>query len=235
MMLLLCCCSSEQPLSEEKIITNEKATADSAVKISFPTPTKATTEESDNAFGARYCFTIEVFTDMLNDCYAEMSNGESKEKFSYDKWQVLSQELCDDNSVKYSSYYYMTDAITIIASVEDESKKVMNVGCGCTYAAFNDSKDNFSYSVLTMAAMLSSVAGGYETDKMEFLYYIYLDAVSSKKSFYYNNSAYVMTLKDNGDDDNSVVLFMSSPVSNDSKEKLMLTDYKTYDESVRPD
>ncbi|MBR2715803.1 MAG: hypothetical protein IKB73_06345 [Ruminococcus sp.] len=233
MVLSLCACNK---VSSDKTVINAENEAEvSAKKLDFPAPTKLMWEKSENNLGARYIFTLEEFNEKLNSASAKLAKSEVKEHFDFKNWVKMADNLVDDNGIKYSSYYYATDTLTITAAVENESGKVMNLGCGTSYSQFVEADAEYQYTIMLTAAIISMVAGGYEEDALEFLYYIFFDSAKSEKGFFYNNGVYMMNLSKAEGEEGSVVLFMTSPCKDEILTEWELIDYTKYEESARFD
>ncbi len=226
MIFSLCACKGEKAKSDINI---EETTESSA----YPVPKEKRFEESENNLHARFTFTLEEFTSLLNDECKALGTSDVETFFDYDNWELISENLIDDNGIAYSSYYYATDTLSITAAVENESGKVMNIGCGTTYTEFVNADENYQYTVILTSAIIAMVAGGYEKDDLEFLYCIFFDSAKNNEKFYYENGVYMMNLSKAEGEEGSVVLFMTSPCSEDIISTWELTDYNDYDGSAK--
>ncbi|MBQ4128625.1 MAG: hypothetical protein IJD68_02505 [Ruminococcus sp.] len=226
MVFSLTACT-EKTEKEEPIITQESTENESI----YPSPTSVTWEKSENNLGARYIFTLEEFTDMLNERCEGLGETETTQFFEMDNWKKMSETLVDDNGIEYTSYYYATDALTITAAVENESEKVLNLGCGTAYTEFVNSDADYQYTVMLTSAILAMVAGGYEDDDLEFLYYIFFDSAKTDTAFFYNNSVYMLNLSKEKGEKDAALLFMISPCKDEILEEWELTDYSKFEAS----
>lgn len=229
MVLSITACNKET--AQSSILTDNSN--DEAITVKYPVPSTFTFEESENNLGARYTFTLEEFNTMLNSACKELGTTEEDEFFDFSNWTVVSDNLTDENGIKYSSYYYATDTLTISAAVENESGKVMNLGCGTSYEEFANADADYQYTVMLTSAILAMVAGGYTTDDLEFLYAIYFDSAKNTERFYYHNGVYMMNISKGQNDETAALLFMTSPCSEDIKEEWELVDYSEYDGSYK--
>lgn len=218
----LCSCGNN---SEETTATEETKTE---IKNEYPNPSEKTWEKSGNNIGARYIFSLKEFTEKLNSALNKM-NGDEKVKFDFSNWKILSEGLTDDNGVLYDSYYYETDTIGYTCAVEKDSKKVMNIGCGCSYKMFTDTENDYQYSVLIMSALIACVAGGYSVDDLEFMYNLFLDVTNNETAIYFKNGVYLVNY-DNKED--SSVLFIVSCADDSIKTKWNLVDYENYPSTI---
>lgn len=220
-------CGKNAETSQEK---STKATStEKSPTINYPKSNTTTFETSENKLGMRYTFTLQEYNDMLNTECKKLGNSDMQ-FFDYENWQIMSENLTDDNGVKYASYCYATDMLTITVAVEKESGKVMNISCGAPYEQFQNSSEEFQYNVILTAAILSMVAGGYDSDSLEFLYSIFYDSAKNKSKFYYDGHLYMMDYS-KGAGDASVVLFMTSPCDQSIIDDWKLIDYATFDGS----
>ncbi len=226
LMFSICACKGKNTEGDVNI---EETTATS----SYPVPKEKRFEKSENNLHARYTFTLEEFTSMLNAECKNLGSSEDETFFEYDNWELISENLLDDNDIAYSSYYYATDTLSITAAVENESKKVMNIGCGTTYSEFVNADENYQYTVILTSAIIAMVAGGYSKDDLEFLYCVFFDAAKDNEKFYYENGVYMMNLSKAQDEEGSVVLFMTSPCMEDIISDWELTDYENYEGSAK--
>lgn len=131
---------------------------DAAAKL--PEPSIDTIESSGNSFGARYRFTLEQFTEEIADDLEELNLTPFQRK-----WETLSEGLVDDNGVYYTSCCNRVKGITFTAAVEDQSKKVMNIGCGCESEKLEDKA--FRDKFIRLAAQIAVHSGGFEQKDIE--------------------------------------------------------------------
>lgn len=207
----LCVLSSCNDNESKKDSTQStKSTEPSTVSREYTKPKQTLWESSDNSLGARYVFTLDEINQMLNDALVDMGAEKDTEEFENSKWQKLSEKLTDDNGVKYDTYYFDNGDIAYTCAVENESKKVMNLGCGCSFEKFNDKNSDYQHSVILMSSLIACVAGGYETKDIDFMYNLFVDTINSNKAVYYNNALYKAQYDTKED---SSVLFMVSPAT----------------------
>lgn len=231
-LISLTACNKE---TSNKSIMADSTSDQKATTVKYPAPVTLTFEESENNLGARYTFTLKEFNSMLNSACENLGTSEAEEFFDFSNWQVMSDNLTDDNGIKYSSYYYATDMLTVSAAVENESKKVMNLGCGTSYSEFANSDADYQYTVMLTSAIIAMVAGGYTEKDLEFLYCIYFDSAKNNEKFYYHNGIYMMNISKEEGEEGSALLFMTSPCQKEIISEWELTDYSTYDGSYKTD
>lgn len=137
-----------------------------AAPVRMPEPSEATIEASENSFGARYRFTLDAFTEKIADDLEEMNLTPFQRK-----WETLSDGLVDDNGVKYTSYCNRVKGITFTAAVEDQSKKVMNIGCGCESEKLEN--ETFREKFIRLAARIAAHSGGFDENDLNGLVSIF--------------------------------------------------------------
>lgn len=199
---------------------NENYYPTTAEKIStYPKPERKTSEKSENAFYARYTFTLDTLTDEIN----KTLENSDKDKIKVSDWKLLTEKESDDNKVEYDTYYYKDGLVTFVASVETQSKKIMSAGCGCSYEDFNDEK--LQQSVLYVTSYLAALINGYEIkdENIDFIYDIFSDAAKTKRQIYYENNLYVET------NDSKSVIFQTSQTSEEILKDKKIINYSFYD------
>ncbi len=145
-----------------------------------PSPENVTVERAGNSTGARFSFTLEEFTDMLNTALETTNPGDSNVRFSADGWTMLAEYLVDDNGVLYGSYYYVTETVTCTAAAEAESGKLINIGCGCPYEMIFGDDQPYRNPVLIMASLMAVVAGGYNINALDYMYEVFTELLDSR-------------------------------------------------------
>ncbi len=226
LVLSLCACNKE---TTKKGIMTDSSFDEAITTVRYPVPVTLTYEESENNLGARYTFTLSEFNSMLNAACEELSTDDFCEYFDFNNWQLMSDNLTDDNGIKYSSYYYSTDTLTITAAVENESQKIMNLGCGTSYEEFAKADADYQYTVMLTSAIIAMVAGGYTVNDIEFLYCIFFDSAKFNEKFFYHNGVYMMNISKAEGEKGSALLFMTSPCKDEIEKEWELTDYSDYD------
>lgn len=185
-------------------------------KAADPIPENKTIEASNNSFGARYSFTL----DTLSRNLAKKLSGEEI-TFDAGGWEILSTGLVDDNGVAYSSYCRRFGSVTFTAAAEDESGRVMNIGCGCQTDLLED--DDYRSSFLQLMSLTAACAGGYDDSAQSYLENIFETLLDGDvDTLCYEGSLYIKSV-----DDNTTVL-MCVPCSADIISK---NDYEYYSEN----
>ncbi len=168
-----------------------------------PQPVDDLIEASSNSFGARYIFTRSTFTEMASGALEDedivlKANG----------WETITGDLVDDNGVKYSSYCNRTDDLTFTVAVENESGKVMNVGCGCDSKLLSD--DSFRERFVRISAITALTAGGYDPKNRDYFVGIFNDLLDGDDEIVsYGGSLYIKSV------DDAATVLMTAPCSDD--------------------
>ena len=165
-----------------------------------PTPSRTRTEDSENSFGSRYSFTIEEISKELSE------DDLCKDYSDFSQWETISEGLVDDNGVCYSSCCIRADGVIFTAAVENDSRKVMNIGCGCQ----SDQLERFSFrlSFFCLAASIAVHAGGYDKDDAG--YFIMLFTIllyGEEDTLCYGDSLYIKSV------DRDTTVLMTAPCS----------------------
>ena len=127
MLLCLSACAKPQD--------SQAATADEAIHA---------VEESDNVNGMRFDMTLLQFSQEFNK---GKSADETASMMDIRKWQMNGKPETDENGVQVQYWYYEAGDISFTATVEVQSDKLMNVGCGTTMSHFMGMTNNFVFSL----------------------------------------------------------------------------------------
>ena len=166
--VLLCSCA------EEKLIP--------------PEPTEITVEAAKNSAGKRFDLTLDELSRKMDETVKSLSDSDESPA-SIGKWEVISKGLVDDNGVNYTSYRNKKQAGTLTAAVEDDSGKLMNVGCGCEKAVAEDK--NIRGDFVTLTAVLAEQAGGFTDGDLRFLKKLVTDLLDGEDDrLFYENVLY---------------------------------------------
>lgn len=159
-------------------------------------PFEVKLEKADNYIHARYTFTLRELTEMLEDAIKVVH-------LRPDGWQLISAGLIDDSGTPYSSYYYQTGEITLTAAVENQSREVLNIGCGCQKERLTE--EDFRDSFTRLMAVAAAQAGGYTEQSADFLQEIFIELLDGEdKELYYEQALYICS-----EDDDTVMLMIS--------------------------
>lgn len=226
-VLLLCtsCGGTENTKNSSSESPQKVSTEDEA----YPSPKITNWEPSPNSTGARYNMNLKEYTDAFNEMYNSLGGG--SEAIDYAQWKKMkSGEKDEESGMIYDYYYYADDKAVLTATVEQESGKIMNLGCGTTVSVFVDKTTaDYQTIILTMTGIMASVAGGYTVDNVTFFADLFIDTISNtNNSFWYNNGIYLLNIEEGETDADSTMLFRVVPAVDALEEEWDLIDYKDF-------
>lgn len=184
-------------------------------------------EPSDNVNGKRFSITLYEFTERYNA--AKRLLGDTDLIMS-GNWRENGETQTDNNGVEIQYFYYDDYNVNITATVEVESGKLVNIGCGTTMSNFmaQESGENNSDAVLRKAALMAEAAcclGESELDNLQNIFYQI--TTGSEDSMWYEGFVFSLsTQEDKSNSKNSIMLFRVFPVSSELKKEWKLTEYK---------
>lgn len=164
-------------------------------------PSRVTAEEAENSAGMRFVISFGELDELMEDMIIRL--GRKGIELTEDgEWKILTEGLVDDNGVGYTSYVKQAKDAVLTAAVEDESGKLINVGCGCSSDVLTDErKENF----VTLTAALAACVGGYEWKDVDFLKKLTEECLVEKDSaLYYDGMSFTRS-----EDEESTVLILS--------------------------
>lgn len=188
--------------------------------------TIAAAEDSFNVNGKRFTMTLYDFTSRFN---VECNRRGDKEQLTMAGWKKNGQVTKDSNGVNIQYYYYDDKDLNLTATVEAETEKIVNIGCGTTSARFTAKEDgkNKSDEILMKSAIMAQVVCGYDSDSQNTMQTIfYKTATGSDKSLYYDGFVFSFSSKeDSTDKSNKLMLFRVFPVSDELQTEWKLPEY----------
>ena len=194
---------------------------------SYLTEDNGAVEESFNVNGRRFNLTLYEFTSKYN---AEKQLRGDKDLLKMDNWKKNGQVTKDNKGVKIQYYYYDDENINFTATIEDDSEKLVNIGCGTTVKRFTDKENgkNNSDGILLKAALAAQVVCGYDSSYLNTLQDIfYKTTTGSDTSLYYDGFVFALSTKmDHSDPQKGLMLFRVFPVTEEHREEWKLKDYK---------
>ncbi|MGN0490969.1 hypothetical protein [Ruminococcus sp.] len=226
--VLLCGCNDsnnsinvEQP---EKIATGDQI---------FSAKNENAVEESDNVNGMRFTLTLAEFTEKYNEI-ARRTDGILA--INKEKWKVNGDVKTDTNGVEIRYYYYDETDTNFTATVEVQTGKILNIGCGTTMSNFVAQDENSSNSdkILKKSAIMAAAVCQFPTDSLDVLQDIfYRTTFDSSSSFWYQGFIFTLSTQENkSDSEKSVMLLRVFPVKDELKDEWKVTDYEAYAASV---
>lgn len=194
---------------------------------SFQQEEKAAVENSVNVNGKRFTLTLFDFTSRLN---AEKNQRGEKDMYLMEKWKKNGQVTKDNKGVKIQYYYYDDSNTNLTATVEADSEKLVNVGCGTTLSYFTgkDKDKNNSDNVIYQAALAAQIVCGYDCSYLNTIQNIfYATTKGVDTSLYYDGFVFSFTTKTNhANKDNDLMMFRVFPVEESLKEEWKLKEYQ---------
>ncbi|MBQ1309499.1 MAG: hypothetical protein IIY54_07310 [Ruminococcus sp.] len=209
MLLCLSACAKPQD--------SQAATADEAIHA---------VEESDNVNGMRFDMTLLQFSQEFNK---GKSADETASMMDIRKWQMNGKPETDENGVQVQYWYYEAGDISFTATVEVQSDKLMNVGCGTTMSHFMGMTNNQNNSdeVLDQAAQMAAAVCGLPADKTKTVRDIfYRTTTGSDDTYWYQGFVFSLSKKtDDEDNKNNMMLFRVFPVTEKLRDEWKLKEY----------
>lgn len=183
-------------------------------------------ENSPNVNGKRFNINLRNFTFDYNK--EKEGLGESN-KLVLANWNKKN-DAKDNNGVDIQYWYYDDKEVSFTATVETESQKILNIGCGTTMNQFTDEKDNGvqnSDIILAKAALMAKVVCGFPEGSESILQDIfYRTATESDDSLWYRGYVFTLSTEENKDDsDNDIMQFRVFPITDDLKKEWKLEEY----------
>ena len=212
--VVICSCSSaEVAETEENSI--------------FPTTENYNFVESENLTELRFDMTLWEYTTRFNNMNSD-KEGSMQLGISMSDWVLLEEGNVDESGVEYDSYYFNSGKVVLTATVETKSQQIMNLGCGTTVEQFKSSPET-QRDIMTVCGIMCAVAGGYNSESVEFFSNLFLDTFDSREnSFWYQDSMYILTTEEGDSDAERTMLFRTMPVGEELREQWSLVDYKTF-------
>ncbi len=200
---------------------NSGATEDEA---NYPKRIKDNYVQNDNKTGKTYKFTLSTYTTEFNTMYSKL--GGNYKYFLFTKWKKRLSEKQDNGKI-YNYYYLVGKNVVLTATEDDETKQLVNVGCGITVKKFNSDK-NIKSEVMTICGIMAACAGGYSSDDVNFFGNLFVDTISSREhSFWYEGTIYIYD-KQTSSDGKDTILFRVMPAASNIENDLNIKDYKDY-------
>ena len=222
-ILIFSLCSCSESIEELKNIDEPQKTATSD-EIELKRKEDAV-EVSPNVNGKRYNMTLEEFTGRYNEITL---STEGTEYLNFDNWQKQGEVQNDINGVEYQYYYYDADKIEFTATVETNSEKLMNVGCGTTASTFVSYRGEEKYSdiVLRKSAVMAAAVCGYTGDEVNLFQDIFYSITYKETdSLLFDSNVFSFSTIKNSDKEKSTLLYRCFPVSEYNAEEWDIEEY----------
>ena len=199
----------------------------------FPAQNKNSIEKSSNTNGMRFTYTLAEFTEKYNEI-TKTTGG--SDLLNFKKWKKQGEITSDVNGVKIQYYIYNENNINFTASVEVESEKIVNIGCGTTMGNFIKMEENISNSdiILRKTAIMAQAVCQFPTGSTDVLQDIFYRATNeSIDSLWYQGFVFTLsTQNDKSNSENSIMLFRVFPITDELKDEWNILDYEIYSASV---
>lgn len=183
-------------------------------------------EGSDNVNGKRFNLTLREFTTEYNEGLKRLK--ESGQLF-IGNWHKNNEVTKDDNGVEIQYWYYDDTNVSFTATIEVNSEKLLNIGCGTTMSKFmgTTGDKNNSDLILGKAGLMAQVACGFPQGSETVLQDIFYRTVTNgDDSLWYKGYVFNLNTKeDKSDSKNSIMLFRVFPVTDDLKKEWKLKEY----------
>lgn len=195
----------------------------------YPAKNEKAVEASPNVNGVRFTQTLQEFTELYNS--KTLANGLSS-TIEYSKWKQTKDKQQDLHGVEIQYYNYDDNGISLTATVEVQSQKLVNVGLGTTMSHFVGSTDNKQNSdeILLRAAIMAESACQFplgSTDVLQNIFYHI--AVDKVESLWYQGYIFALdTKEDKSNVQNNIMLFRVFPIEDKLKEEWKIEDYEKY-------
>lgn len=220
---LLTACGKEDQI---KIDVDQPQNAATVDEPSYLGTRAEAVEDSKNVNGKRFTATLYDFTSRYN---AEMSLRGEKDILHMEGWKKNGQVNKDENGIRIQYYYYDDNGMNITATVEEDSEKLVNIGCGTTMSHFvgKENREKKSDKVLLRAALVAQAACGYSSSQINTLQNIFYRVTNDDKTLWYDGFVFSLSTKDDGkDSNNSLMLFRVFPVTDALRDEWHLEEYK---------
>lgn len=199
------------------------ATSDQYVYV----PAENAVEESLNVNGMRFNMSLKDFTAAYN---AEKYLRKETDMLDAALWEADKKTEWDDHHIEVQYWHYNGNNMTLTASVEVNTGKLVNIGCGTTTSNFMGMTGDKSNSdiILSQAALAAQVACGLPSESHAVLQDIfYRTATESNDTLWYDGFVFCLSTKeDKNDSKNNIMLFRVFPVKDELKQEWNLTEYK---------
>ena len=227
-LLILSSCSN----SEIDISVDQPKNISTGDEI-FPALNENSIEESPNVNGMRFTLTLEEFTEKYNTI-TKATGGNDLLDFS--NWKKQGEISSDVHGVKIQYYIYNEDNINFTASIEVESNKIINIGCGTTMGNFIKTEDNIINSdiILRKTAIMAQSVCQFPIGSTDILQDIFYRTTNENiDSLWYQGFVFALsTQNDKSNSENSIMLFRVFPITDKLKDEWKILDYEIYSASV---
>ena len=189
-------------------------------------PAENAVEESLNVNGMRFNMSLKDFTSAYN---AEKYLRKETDMLDNTLWESDKETEWDDHHIEVQYWHYNDKNITFTASVEVNTGKIVNIGCGTTMSKFMGmtGDENNSDIILSQAALMAQVVCRFPSESHSTLQDIfYRTTTESNDTLWYEGFVFNLSTKeDKNDSTNNIILFRVFPIKDKLKEEWKLTEY----------
>ena len=223
LIIYISACNSKSGKSETHANYTISATGDEGISIQMGSNA---VEESPNVNGMRFTSTLAEFTTHYNEAKKALNETDY---INMDKWRKHGAETTDDNGVKIQYYYYDDDNTNFTATVEIESKKILNIGFGTTMSYYMGRTENLANSdiALEKAALMAQSVCLYPKGSTDIIKEIFRKTTTTENDIlWYQGCVYKLdTQEDQQDSKNNIMLFRIFPVTENLRAEWNLKEY----------
>lgn len=208
-----------------KIAKPEKSTQGEMV---YPAQNATAAEEASNVNGMRYTTNLENFTTKYNNIIKK--NGLT-DYLTYSNWKKSGDTTKDTKGVDIDYYYYKDEKINFTATIETETQKIMNIGCGTTMTLFVSKVDdkNFSDTVLQKSACMAAAVCGFSSDSLDVVQDIfYRTTFDGTNSLWYQGNIFNLTTNEANGNNEGTMLFRVFPITDELNKEWKVQSYEDY-------
>lgn len=221
---------SQSEIELNKIMDNQKISTKDEI---YPAQNENSIEKSNNIYGQRFTLTLSEFTEKYNEITVQTGSNDTLDP---EKWKTKGSSSTDINGVKIQYYYYDAEDINFTATVEIDSAKIMNIGCGTTMGNFVAQNDDINNSeiILQKCAIMAEAVCQFPNGSLNLLEDIfYRTTFENAESLWYCGFIFALdTKQDKSDSSNSIMLMRVFPISDELRTEWEIPDYEDYSASL---
>ncbi len=222
-ILITCTCGCSQ--SDNKISIDEPQKISTGDQI-FHAQNKDSVEFSNNVNGKRFTLTLEQFSYRYNEISQRLGMNEL---INVKAWKSKGVTEFDNNGVEIEYYFYNAENLNFTATIETDSQKIMNIGCGTTMGHFVSQEDDVANSdiILRKCAIMAEAVCQFPSGSTDVLQDVfYRTTFEDNESLWYQGFIFSLSTKENKQDSqNSIMLLRVFPISDELKEEWKIPEY----------
>ncbi len=199
----------------------------------FPARNEKSIEYSPNVNGMRFTYTLAEFTEKYNEITRATGGSDL---LDFKGWKKQGEATSDVHGVKIQYYIYNENNINFTASVEIDSEKIVNIGCGTTMGNFIKYENNMSNSdiILRKTAIMAQAVCQFPMGSIDLLQDIFYSTTNENiESLWYQGFVFALSTKnDKSNSENNIMLFRIFPITDELKTEWEILDYEVYTASL---